>query len=61
MSVPHDGPMRDGTHDRTPGIGRRALFVTGATAALAVGTVSLAAAAGQSQETRRCAVRCRGG
>ena len=34
------------------GIGRRALFVTGAAAALTLGGVSFAAADGQDQETR---------
>lgn len=40
--------MCEDTHD----IGRRALIVTGATAALTLGTVSFAAADGQHQETR---------
>ncbi|MGW7817183.1 CehA/McbA family metallohydrolase [Streptomyces puniciscabiei] len=44
--------MGEHTHDRTHGIGRRALFVTGAAAALTLGSVSFAAADGQRQETR---------
>ncbi|GAA3803236.1 CehA/McbA family metallohydrolase [Streptomyces coacervatus] len=39
-------------HEDAHGIGRRALFVTGAAAALTLGSVSFAAADGQDQETR---------
>ncbi|MEV5874304.1 CehA/McbA family metallohydrolase [Streptomyces sp. NPDC052101] len=44
--------MCDDTHGQAQGIGRRALFVTGAAAALTLGSVSFAAADGQGQETR---------
>ncbi|MER6731159.1 CehA/McbA family metallohydrolase [Streptomyces puniciscabiei] len=44
--------MGEDTHEQTHGIGRRALFVTGAAAALTLGRVSFAAADGQRQETR---------
>ncbi|MEU4926512.1 CehA/McbA family metallohydrolase [Streptomyces yokosukanensis] len=44
--------MCDDTHGQAQGIGRRALFVTGAAAALTLGSVSFAAADGQQQETR---------
>ncbi|MFI2203866.1 CehA/McbA family metallohydrolase [Streptomyces sp. NPDC020192] len=44
--------MCDDTHEHTHGIGRRALFVTGAAAALTLGSVSFAAADGQDTETR---------
>ncbi|MFB7503407.1 CehA/McbA family metallohydrolase [Streptomyces broussonetiae] len=44
--------MCDDTHGQAQGIGRRALFVTGAAAALTLGSVSFAAADGQHQETR---------
>ncbi|MGW3202874.1 CehA/McbA family metallohydrolase [Streptomyces sp. NPDC001135] len=44
--------MGEDTHDQAHGIGRRALFVTGAAAALTLGGVSFAAADGQGQETR---------
>ncbi|MEU6774023.1 CehA/McbA family metallohydrolase [Streptomyces sp. NPDC046759] len=44
--------MGEDTHDQAHGIGRRALFVTGAAAALTLGSVSFAAADGQRQETR---------
>ncbi|GAB2754347.1 CehA/McbA family metallohydrolase [Streptomyces bullii] len=41
-----------GAHGDTGSVGRRALFVTGAAAALTLGSVSFAAAAGRDQETR---------
>ncbi|MEU9475507.1 CehA/McbA family metallohydrolase [Streptomyces sp. NPDC048191] len=44
--------MGEDTQDQSAGIGRRALFVTGAAAALTLGRVSFAAADGQQQETR---------
>ncbi|AOR33727.1 phosphoesterase [Streptomyces fodineus] len=44
--------MGEDAQDQAPGIGRRALFVTGAAAALTLGGVSFAAADGQQQETR---------
>ncbi|MFE9610167.1 CehA/McbA family metallohydrolase [Streptomyces sp. NPDC006012] len=44
--------MCDEDHGGGPGLGRRALFVTGAAAALTLGSVSFAAADGQQEETR---------
>ncbi|MER5752381.1 CehA/McbA family metallohydrolase [Streptomyces sp. NPDC002088] len=44
--------MCEDSHSQTAGIGRRALFVTGAAAALTLGSVSFASADGQDQETR---------